>query len=892
LGVYTIVGELGAGGMGQVYRARDSRLEREVALKLLPESLAGDAERRARFEREARALAALNHPHIVTIFGVDSIDGGDLIAMEVVEGETLEALLAKGRLPVARVLAIAVPIADAVAAAHRRGIVHRDLKPGNVMVGRHDRVKVLDFGLATERRRADDAAETALVSGHGTERGRILGTVSYMSPEQAEGRPVDERSDIFSFGVLLYEMATGDRPFKGESSLSILSAILRDVPRPMTDVDPTLPAALERIARRCLAKDPDARYQSAFDLRHDLEELRDLLAAGPDPGRSTRTATSAAAAPPAPRLRRAAVVAMAATVGGGLAWVAARSGLSTGEMPPTAASFHRLTLLEGVAQDSMISPDGKWVAYTSAVDGNRDIYLQSTTGQQAINLTKDSAAHDYHPAFSPDGERIAFRSDRDGGGLFVMGRTGDSVRRLTRGGFQPAWFPDGQRLVYASLDVSSPYARGGGLSELWTVDLGGGEPRRVLAGDAVQPRVSPDGRRIAFWAMPATADGRGFASADRDIWTVAADGSDPRRMTSGAATDWNPVWAPDGRWLYFLSNRAGTMNLWRVSADHSTGATPTPPVAVTVPAGQIRHFSLSQDGRIGAYATDDATSNVARIRFDSVAATTVGAAEPVTTGARDYFQFDLAADGATLVLRNSPRLNEDLLVMGVGAGRLTNVTDDTARDRGPRWSADGRSVLYYSDRGGAYDLWAIDRDGSGRRQLTRTGNRMAPVPSRDGTRVAAADLNTRRLFVYDASTLEVIDELPPFPDEFPSGRGGDQPSDWSPDGRQLAGFGYGVLWVYSFERRTYRLIGAGGGIAGVRWLPDGRRLIGSRGGRLIVIDSVTGESRAILEIPGELLAVPVLSRDGSMLYFLRTSVSGDVWVVRFADRTTEAPSGQ
>jgi Tol biopolymer transport system component len=236
-------------------------------------------------------------------------------------------------------------------------------------------------------------------------------------------------------------------------------------------------------------------------------------------------------------------------------------------------TFSRLTLLDGVAEQAMISPDGKWVAYVSDASGNPDIYLQSTTGQTAINLTKDSPAADTMPAFSTDGEFIAFRSERDGGGLFVMGRTGESVRRLTKSGFQPAWFPDGRRLAFVSLPGINPDARAGSISELWTVDAAGGEPQRIHRGDAVQPRVSPNGRRIAFWAMAPSEDFTSFANPNRDVWTVALDGTDPVRVTTEEATDWNPVWSPDGTGLYFLSNRSGSMNLWRVGIDEVTGAT-------------------------------------------------------------------------------------------------------------------------------------------------------------------------------------------------------------------------------------------------------------------------------------------------------------------------------
>jgi serine/threonine protein kinase len=568
LGAYEIVGALGSGGMGEVYRARDTRLGRDVALKFLPDDLAADPDRRARFDREARALAALNHPGIVSIYAIETDGGQPFIAMEYVEGRVLTDVIPKGGLPLDRLLAIATQVASAVAAAHTHGIVHRDLKPANVMVGPRDLVKVLDFGLAKLREHDPNAAETVPRVQDITGEGSILGTVAYMSPEQAEGRTVDARSDIFSLGVLVYEMAVGERPFKGDTSLSVLSAILRDTPRPLLEVNPSLPRELARVVRRCLAKDPDERYQSTADLRSDLDDLRQASHAG-----ELRLPASIVGPSKAASGRWALAAGLALAALGGMAGVAWRG--SSPSVAPTAPlmTFSRLTLLDGVAQQPMISPDGKWVAYVSDASGNPDIYLQSTTGQTAINLTRDSPAADTMPAFSTDGEFIAFRSERDGGGLFVMGRTGESVRRLTKSGFQPAWFPDGLRLAFASLPVVNPDARAGGISELWTIDAAGGEPQRIFRGDAVQPRLSPNGRRIAFWAMPPSEDFTSFANPNRDVWTVALDGTDPVRVTTDEATDWNPVWSPDGTGLYFLSNRSGSMNLWRVGIDEITGAT-------------------------------------------------------------------------------------------------------------------------------------------------------------------------------------------------------------------------------------------------------------------------------------------------------------------------------
>jgi hypothetical protein len=312
LGHYRIVEPLGKGGMGEVFVAEDTKLHRRVALKILPSLFAADPDYRLRFEREAQAVAALNHPGIVTIHSVEEHGGRLLLTMELVEGQPLGEVIPKGGLPLERLLRIGIEVADAMAAAQARGITHRDLKPGNIMVTGAGRAKVLDFGLAKVREAqaagpTDDLTRMSTSSGI-TGEGKIIGTVAYMSPEQAEGKPVDPRSDIFSLGVVLHEMATGDRPFKGDTNVSIISAILKDTPIPVTDTNPALPADLARIVRRCLAKDPERRYQTAVDLRNELEELKQDTA--------SRIVTAVRPAPARRRLPLAAVV-------GGIAAIAA-----------------------------------------------------------------------------------------------------------------------------------------------------------------------------------------------------------------------------------------------------------------------------------------------------------------------------------------------------------------------------------------------------------------------------------------------------------------------------------------------------------------------------------------------------------------------------------------
>ena len=860
LGPYRVIDKLGEGGMGAVYRARDSRLGRDVAIKVLPAPLAGDPERRQRFEREAHAVAALNHPNIVTVHSVETIDGEHLLTMELVDGRPLSAMIPRGGLLPDAFLRIAIQLADAVGAAHARGVTHRDLKPSNVMVTADGRVKVLDFGLATYQA-IGGTAESLVTSPALTQAGVILGTVAYMSPEQAEGRAVDERSDIFSLGVTFHEMATGRRPFSGESTVAVMSSILRDAPPSVTELNPAYPPALARVIRRCLQKDPDRRYHSARDLRNDLEE-------------AAETAPHAGAIPEAPRRRRrglpAALVVGAIALGALVVlgpWRAASDddGAAAAAEP---MSFAQLTWDDGLEAFPSLSPDGRWLVYSGNGAGNDDIYLQGVGGQTAINLTQDSPADDRQPAFSPDGERIVFRSERDGGGLFVMGRTGEATRRVTDVGFNPAWSPDGTAIVVATEDVVLwPHGRGPA-SALWVVTLATGERREVSRSDAVQPAWSPNGHRIACW----TTIGPG---RQRDIATIPAAGGDPVPVTDDAALDWNPVWAPDGRHLYFLSNRGGIMAPWRVAIDEDTGRTLAPPEPVTVPAASVAHLTFSADGQVMAFAAVEAASNVDRLDLDPSGLSFAGPATPITDGSRLWEYADESEDGQWLVLGSSGT-DENLFIARADGSGLRQLTSDSAFDRWPRWSPDGRRIAFQSNRSGTWEAWAINADGSGLTALTDKLMAHRPQWAPDGARMTFNDfLLEFRVGLVDPrkrAAEQTVERLAPL-----AGARYWMANDWSPDGNWIAGARppAGVV-VFGFDTGAATLISESG-IQPV-WMPDSRRIVYNDPAGIAVLDRETRRMQLLL--PRSTASILDLSRDGRRLYVSRVTLRADLWLAR------------
>ena len=668
LGSYEILGLIGSGGMGEVYRARDTRLGREIAVKVLPAELSSDPEGRARFEREARAVATINHPNIVTIYSVEEVDGIPFLTMELVEGSKLSDVIPRGGLPVDRLLKVAIGIADAIAAAHQRGVTHRDLKPVNVMVTPAGQVKVLDFGVAKFQVVNDSDSVTVMAPTDLTGVGRIVGTVTYMSPEQAEGRTVDSRSDIFSVGVMLHQMATGETPFKGDTPMSILSSIVKDTPDSVTALRPALPPDLSRIIKRCLAKDPERRYQSATDLRNDLEEVLSTQQAG---AASVSGAGFFArrAAGRRQSLTRAgmviAVVVVVTLVGLAVRWRQATP-------PPDAPLSHtamRMTRLTntGKAQRAAIAPDGRYVAHVVNEGGQWSLWLRQVATASNVQIVPPAPSFYGGVTFSPDGSYVYY----------------------------------------------SVYERMHGVAALWRVPAIGGAPRRILNDVDSAVSFSPDGSRFVFVrnVMDPSEGHLVAANADGSGERLVASSKAPERLTLYVA----PAWSPDG------THVAASTVLVRGSPEErivvfDAGGGAARPLG-TKRWQSVRGLAWLADGSaLIVSATEEGVTNrqLWRVAYPG------GEVSRVTSDLMNYEGVSLTADSRQLATVLTDTESHIWVTPPGDLSRARQVTSGTGGSDGVgglAWTPDGR-IVYASAASGNLDVWIMNADGSDQRPLT------------------------------------------------------------------------------------------------------------------------------------------------------------------------------
>ncbi|PWU02743.1 MAG: hypothetical protein C5B51_20310 [Terriglobia bacterium] len=761
---YEIVERLGEGGMGVVYQARDLHLKRRVALKIVPSEVTGDPALQRKLMKEAKATSALNHPNIVTIHETGVAEGMNFIAMEFVEGETLDKILAKRRLPLDEVWHYAVQVAGALSAAHAAGIVHLDLKPSNIMV-RHDGwVKVLDFGLAKKRSPLQDSPEVLTVASFSTtDEGAVFGTASYMSPEQAEGKSVDSRSDIFSFATVLYEMISGRRPFQGDSPVAIMAAILTREPEPLRNFVRDVPPELDAILERCFRKEPAERFPFAEDLKVALEELRQRY----DSGLLAKRTLTQQIRPPRRRYVIWATLSIAVLLAAAGAWLQ----WGAGGRPSQEVA---LTPVRGLQVDPAFSSDGTQIAFAwnQSPETNFDIYLKSIGSGDPRRLTQDPAP-DLGPAISPDGTQVAFLRllGPAHAALIAVSTFGGPERKIADidgafgSGSHVAWSPDARFLLVPM--------GGGGRPGLFAVSVDSGQKHRLTeAGESardLEPSVSSDGRSILFTRYEGTSEShilRLNCTPD-----MQAEGL-PQPVQSSIPEPRSPSWIAGSNGFLFASGGLYPTGIWRMELNSSGGGNARPlqtrdgsglwplsnrrkeRLVYMKPEWETSAWELplTASGMVAGTATPASRNNLQQFALDDQpgglrVAFLTNRRRPleIWTAARDGSQTQpaLTAEGRIL---SEPRWSPDgkkilylanldgethFYTIGADGGSPRRLRSLAAAPTNPEWSTDGKWIYFGDDRSGRAEIWRMRADGGEPQQITRRGGSM-PRISPDG----------------------------------------------------------------------------------------------------------------------------------------------------------------
>jgi Tol biopolymer transport system component len=739
---FEILGKLGAGGMGEVYRARDPQLQREVAIKVLPIAFAHDRDRQRRFEQEARAAAALNHPNILAVHDVGVHDGLGFLVTELLEGETLRRRMSGRALPVAKAVDYAIQIASGLAAGHERGIVHRDIKPDNLFVTKDGRVKVLDFGIAKTIDPDGSLDATVTLTIDSSPAGTVVGTPAYMSPEQARGLRVDVRSDIFSFGVVLYEMLTGVSPFRRDTPTDTLSAILNDEPAELTPAV-SIPPSLQRIVQHCLEKNVEERFQNVRDVKFNLEVHASATTQAPAMARSPSRARTRAMVATGAVLASAAAVAAGYFLGRGSAVVA----------PAVAPhTVHRVTEFVGLEEFPAISPDLKSVAFTADVNGRRQVFVRLLAGGPSLPITTDPVDHQ-HPRWLPDASSLAYFSPaapgEAEGAIWIVSALGGSPRRLigSVGGGDVS--SKGRlacfRLVNGSIQLVSTALDGSDVQEV----------TRAVAGYYSHPRWSPDDRWIAF------QQGDGVRN---DIFVVPASGGEPRKLTSDRNVINGLAWTPDGGGIVYASSRGSSLpylpalSLWTVPLD---GGAPRQLIAGDV---WYEQPDVNRSGRASA-VRKRMRFDIWRFPFDVDPKDNVRRAVQVTHQTGQVMTPTAAPSDQEVAYLSDSGGHANLWVMSMQSGALRQITfetDPSVAMGAPAWSPDGKRIAFVSSKGNTgfdFGVWLVDPDGTNQRNVAKLGLGMAWSP--DGGWIYYADTSAgavRKVAVAGGAAVTVRPE--------------------------------------------------------------------------------------------------------------------------------------
>lgn len=854
---YEIDGLLGAGGMGEVYRARDAVLKRQIAIKVLPASVSQDPERLRRFKEEAQAAAALNHPNILGIYRFGVFEGAPYIVSELLDGESLRQVLTRGPLSARKTIEYGVQIAHGMAAAHERGIIHRDLKPENLFVTVDGRVKILDFGLA----KLTQVQETGLGSDAptrtgGTEPGLVLGTVGYMAPEQVRGRSVDSRADIFAFGAVLYEMLTGKRAFQRSTSADTISAILNEEPARVSDIVQATPLAVQRVIYRCLEKNPEQRFQSASDLAFALE-------ASTDSGISSESIGAA----PARRINKR--VAWA----GGLGALLAVGVLSFLYRPSHANQsrpqpVHQQFTFVGNAYSPAISPDGRSVAYVVRDPGSEDrMMVQDLAGGPSLELLHGE--HVINPGWAPDGTElsVAVSDDKGDESIFVVSRLGGTPRRLGTGAYS-CWLRGGGEIArtFQNPEIG-----------VLIVDQSTGKEREIKKPPyqwTEDLACSPKSDKLLLLAK---------AGGLNQIWSMRADGTEQRQILQGekGVVFMSPRWSATDDAIVFFRRQSGTTDLVKLSLS-DVSAKPS------VLLGGLEtgdYLSLTLDGSQLAYTREHFASNLrlveARGRDSSPPPE-----KPLTSGTLSYVDPSISPDGRSVAFIRGNGSKTDVYTMSLPGGqavRLTSVGDSMTSS--PAWSPDGKRIAFIGNQGGTPKVWIVNSVGGEAQVLDRTDASgtnyfLSWSPNSEIVYTKGGLHNFWRL---DADTQQ---ETPVLPQD---SRGWLlMKAEFSPNRQQIAVHWNRLptpgAWLINLQDRSETLLGPG--LRPIGWSPDGRSVYafnGNGGKEILQIELGRPEKPHSVAAFSDPIHSGSVSPDGRQFIVSLSEDTSDVWILKNFD---------
>jgi serine/threonine protein kinase/roadblock/LC7 domain-containing protein len=911
IGHYQILSPIGAGGMGEVYLAEDSQLDRNVALKILPKEFAADKDRMSRFVREAKSASALNHPNIITIYEIGESDGTHFIATEFIDGKTLTEYAKHNPLNFKSVLEIAVQIASALDDAHSAGIVHRDIKPDNVMVRANGLVKLLDFGIAklsgsNAQPNLDSEATTAIKSG--TTPGMIIGTANYMSPEQAKGQTVDARSDIFSFGVLLYEMIAGHLPFEGATAMEMIAAILKNEPLPL---DEAIPKQLRRIVRKSLHKQTDERYQTARDLLLDIKNLKRELEFSEEFERSQVPRSTGSSNVSTARMSENATGALSGVIstrnslpqtGSSAEYLVSRvnqhkfravliltlavslvAGVGFGIYELTgnpktnitfeSAKFSRLTS-SGKAVMTAISPDGKWLVYANGDEEQQSLWLQQISNSGSTTQIVPPAAVDFTGlAFSPDGSYVyytIFEVGASTGTLYQIPVLGGAARKLFNGISGNVRFsPDGKQITYFNHEDDE--------TRLMIANADGTDQRQLLARrgneffadlfGSPSPSWSPDGKTIA---TP-------VGTHKPKSLSVAAVSPQTGEMTFFSAQKfgaaYNLEWLADGKSLLLIASEGvGSPKIWHIA----------------YPSGEAqmlsndfyfyKSLSLTADASVVATIQGIIIQNIWIAPTDDTARVS-----QVTTGSDRSFAPSWTPDGKLVYARGSGGNNDIYIVDSRQGASPKQLTANAGSNHTPAVSPDGRFIVFRSSRTGFMTLWRMDIDGGNLKQLTDNKD-FNPSFSPDGREVVYNSFANKstiwKVGIDGGQPVQLTDKESSYP-------------KFSPDGKQLVSLYQDnpkspakiaiLASTGGSPVKSFALPSGFDSLANVRWMPDGRSIVYgiTKGGvtNLWAQPLEGGEAKQITNFSSDVLYSFDFSRDGKQLTFSRGSIPTDVILI-------------